>query len=446
MGWNSPPSSESNGSGNSVTSPLRLQKRDHPVRPPLPEVHRRSSSSYRHVRNNNLVSKSPFKSQIPMPHGTPTRSSPLPSTLSPRKVSGEKRARPLSMHEQAENENERPFALKRERRQSKTYQGLIQKEPVTKSPFRRGLHSDSDPLSSSSSDPPPTSESEPPLPSLPPSDPDLPAMSRSRVLQSPSKIPTPNSRAATPTRPSLVSRRLHGPRASGRRERRKTVTWDERCDVVEISCGEEGSDDAVDMDSSDDELSHPFEEHGDPFFQGGQDDDQSSANDSYESIDVQDIEKPLELELDPDTSITGLVDEMFGSRQSTPPRHGVDIPTDLETEDGVPFGRSHHADRAAYQHHEAMPPPPIPFNPTSTSSPMGSFMRGSPMNTGRPRSNSDLLDDHEDEDIPMLPESPSPVKPRRNTMLSGSPVPPFRLSVGKFLMHLWVTCRSICTQ
>ncbi|KAF9039525.1 hypothetical protein BDZ89DRAFT_1060966 [Hymenopellis radicata] len=417
MGWNSPPSSESNGSGNSVTSPLRLQKRDHPVRPPLPEVHRRSSSSYRHVRNNNLVSKSPFKSQIPMPLGTPTRSSPLPSTVPPRKVSGEKRARPLSMHEQAENENERPFALKRERRQSKTYQGLIQKEPVTKSPFRRGLHSDSDPSSSSSSDPPPTSETEPPLPPLPSSDPDLPVPSRSH--------------AATPTRPSLVSRRLHGPRASGRRERRKTVTWDERCDVVEISCGEEGSDDALDMDSSDEEPSHPFEEHADPFFQGDQDDDQSSANDSYESIDIQAIENPLEL--DPDTSITGLVDEMFGSRhQSTPPRHGADIPTDLETEDGVPFGRSHHADRAAYQHHEAMSPPPIPFNPTSTSSPMGSLdrMRGSPMNTGRPRSNSDILDDYEDEDIQMLPESPSPVKSRRNTMPSGSPVPPFRLSIG----------------
>jgi len=56
---------------------------------------------------------------------------------SPRKVSGEKRPRPQSMQEQAENE--RPFAYKHERRQLKGYQGLIQKEPVTKSPFRQSI-------------------------------------------------------------------------------------------------------------------------------------------------------------------------------------------------------------------------------------------------------------------------------------------------------------------
>ena len=67
---------------------------------------------------------------------------------------------------------------------------------------------------------------------------------------------------------------------------------------------------------------------------------------------------------DPDASITGIIDEMFCSSNaanvladtsllsniSTPPRH-LDIPTDLETEDGVPFGRSHHDERFL-QHHE----------------------------------------------------------------------------------------------
>src|SRR6267378_7467706 len=56
----------------------------------------------------------------------------------PRKVSGEKRPRPVSLHDQGETENDRPFAYKRERKQSKGYQGLISKEPVSRSPFRLG--------------------------------------------------------------------------------------------------------------------------------------------------------------------------------------------------------------------------------------------------------------------------------------------------------------------
>src|SRR5262249_49435564 len=48
----------------------------------------------------------------------------------------QKRPRPQSIHEQAESENDRPFAYKRDRKQSKGFQGLIEKEPVTNSPFR----------------------------------------------------------------------------------------------------------------------------------------------------------------------------------------------------------------------------------------------------------------------------------------------------------------------
>ncbi|KAF8222647.1 hypothetical protein L208DRAFT_1321394, partial [Tricholoma matsutake] len=231
MGWNSPPSSKlsssSSGSSGSITSPLRISKRDSPSKAlPHPQLARRSSSSYKHVRNNNLVSKSPFKSQIPTPSSTPSRPTSIPIPL-PRRVSGEKRPRPSSMHEQTENENDRPFSLKRERRQSKTFQGLLQKEPVTRSPFKQRVPSIEEPAQ--------------PLPQAParstsilsiPSS--LPAPTPSTPIESPPPAPT---LAPSPFRSSLVSRRMHGPRLSGgggKRGRRKTVTFDERCDVVEF--------------------------------------------------------------------------------------------------------------------------------------------------------------------------------------------------------------------
>src|SRR5947209_8205306 len=125
-GWKKP-SPIAQGSG---TTPLRIAKREGKGKPPFPLVARRSSSSYKHLRSNNLVSKSPFRSQIP-PSSQSNIALPSPT---PRRVSSEKRPRPESMHEQAENE--RPLAFKRERRQSKAYQGLLEKEPVTKSPFK----------------------------------------------------------------------------------------------------------------------------------------------------------------------------------------------------------------------------------------------------------------------------------------------------------------------
>lgn len=331
------------------------------------------------------------------------------------------------MHEQAENENERPFALKRERKQSKTYQGLIQKEPVTKSPFRQDRSSSSDPPL------PPIPTSTSPLP-----DSDLPADMETEsssqlqpyAVHSPTKISTPVSRGATPTRSSLVSKRLHGPRLTGKRERRKTVTWDECCDVVEISCGEEGSDNALDVASSDDEPYHE-EDHGDPFFQGGREEN-NSGDESYDSIDVSDAHHPV---LDLDTSISGLVDEMFGSRQSTPPRHPNDVPTDLETEDGVPFGRSHHAERFAQHKQDAISPHGIPFDPStparaSSSSPPYFSRRSTPQDASFSNFEED---DDDNEDVQMLPESPSPVKRRVSPSTTGSPMPKFGLSSGNSL-------------
>ncbi|KAJ7287283.1 hypothetical protein C8J57DRAFT_1283412 [Mycena rebaudengoi] len=306
-------------------SPLRIAKRESPVR--QPQVARRNSSSFKHVRNNNLVSKSPFKSQIP------TTSTPRPPFPSPRRISGEKRQRPQSMYDQAEAENDRPFAYKRERRQSKALEGLIQKEPVTKSPFRQLEE--------------PMDRRAPPPP----------------VPPTPSRIPVAAVGGASPTRSSLVSKRMHGPRLSGRRERRKTVTFDERCDS-------------------------------------------GSRTRQYDSIDLSDASAtsmipdiPTPLELDPDASITGLVDAMFApnatTATSTPPRTpGADIATDLDTEDGVPFGRTHHAERAAQHHqqqHQHGRPLPAP-HPTCT----------------RRFSAARAEQEDVDADVPFLPGSPSP--------------------------------------
>ncbi|TBU23853.1 hypothetical protein BD311DRAFT_703183 [Dichomitus squalens] len=241
------------------TTPLRINK--HPSPGPRQsashvQVARRSSTSFKHVRDNNLVTKSPFRTLIPH------------ALASPRKVSGEKRPRPDSMHSQAENE--KPLGFKR--RQSKGFQGLLQKEPVTKSPFR---HS-----SESSSDPPP------PL---------VPPKVKLRELPQ-SAIPVPS-----PVRGVLSSsRKVVGPRSVGeqRHHRRKTVTFDERCDVLEFSAEEDGLDEYLD----DGIYSHGFS-------YDTQEEDQS-MEDSFESG------------LQPgDDSITGLVDSILqAARPHTPPR------------------------------------------------------------------------------------------------------------------------------
>ena len=272
-GWSSPPPDDSD---QNATSPLRISKRGSP----LPSIARRASSSYRHARNNHLVSNSPFKSHIP------TNSHTFPT----RKVSGEKRPRPSSMHDQAESENDRPFSLKRERRQSKTYQGLIQKEPVTRSPFLQTQ------------------------------------TSQVKSGAAPSRISTSNN--TSPVRSSLVSRRLHGPRFSGggRRERRKTVTFDERCDVVEIDYEEEEGQQSQDVSCDSDidmDVTSGFLE--------ARDESDPSADDSYESIQLSDAGI---FPIDPDSSITGIVDQMLASNS---PTANPDILTDLETEETDPI-------------------------------------------------------------------------------------------------------------
>ncbi|KAJ3901004.1 hypothetical protein F5879DRAFT_992341 [Lentinula edodes] len=148
---------------------------------------------------------------------------------------------------------------------------------------------------------------------------------------------------------------MHGPRLSGaKREWHKTVTFHEICEVVEFSRDEDESGEVFESDE-DDNYGNAAEEDVDFFGEGK---NEETPHDSYEDIELSDQEPEVQLELDADTSITGLVDEIFaGSHQTSTPRrhHPNEPPPDLETEDGVPLGQTHHADRVMkyYQEHES---------------------------------------------------------------------------------------------
>lgn len=454
LGWNagSPPPAKNH---TSITTPLRISKRDSPrsqQHQHPSQLARRSSSTYKKLGKNNLVSKSPFKSQIPTPSSKSALSAPavppkqpsthaFPGSPTPRKVSGEKRPRPLSMQEQAENERE--FTYKRERRQSKTYQGLMQKEPVTRSPFRQSTVR---PKSSGASG------SEAPLPPLP-------------------SFAKENS----PARSSLVSKRLHGPRlsgsgAEGRRQRRKTVTFDEQCDVVEFdrqSCEDDpfveddddyGHDD-VEMDGDeeryDEEMSYEDGQHQVDHSQYDASDDHNDEQDqSHDEQDLEDSFENVPLE-EADDSITGMVNSMLNSANaqaantSTPPLT-PSLPLDLaaNAEDGIPYGHSHHMDRVRSRESLRSPPPrtssPRQQFPFSTPSPTGDLttppshrrimspLSGSPISNLSPGSRIPLgrsthierrmaekrIDEDVEDDVAKLPPSPSPSKPQMKRSMS----------------------------
>ncbi|KAF7800104.1 hypothetical protein EIP86_011348 [Pleurotus ostreatoroseus] len=228
------------------TTPLRISKRaDSPVsqQPPpavRPPLDRRSSGSYTALKDRKVVSKSPFLVKLSSSIPVPSRPS---ANASPRKVSGEKRQRTQSMNNQAENEH--PLGFKR--RQSRGFQGLLSKEPVTKSPFRKPPPAeDIEDMSSALPTPTPTDEEDGADDEnifQPPPTKELFADANGRLSPSP-------HRTSSPARSSLVSRRLHGPRTPSRgsesdrdakAERRKTVTFDETCDVMEYDVEDEDS-------------------------------------------------------------------------------------------------------------------------------------------------------------------------------------------------------------
>ncbi|KAG6810935.1 hypothetical protein H0H92_009709 [Tricholoma furcatifolium] len=110
----------------------------------------------------------------------------------------------------------------------------------------------------------------------------------SSSLTPPPAVSVPTT-GVSPGRSSLVSRRMHGPRLDGgnqsRRQRRKTVTWDEKCDVVKIS----GDEHDTDSESVGEQMDQ--EEPGDdPSFRGGQpaNEERMSEEVSYEANDLSD--------------------------------------------------------------------------------------------------------------------------------------------------------------
>ncbi|KAH8996298.1 hypothetical protein EDB92DRAFT_2112603 [Lactarius akahatsu] len=226
-------------------------------------------------------------------------------------------------------QNERPLGFKR--RQSKGFQNLIEKEPVSKSPFRRPTSPDEDPF------PPP-----PPPP---------------KVIHT-SHLPTPSS-SASPGRSSLVSKRLHGPRLIGhdvpKRQRRKTVTFDETCDVVTFE-----RDDSLDSDVFSDDDDDDDDDYGEPEEYG----------------------EPAEI-VEANDSITGLVDSMIqdardASNPQTPPMDRS-LPPHMDNQDGVPYEILETLTSAAKQS------PSVPSTPPQ-----------------------DRMPDDVEDDVRMLPPSPSP--------------------------------------
>ena len=381
-------------------TPLRIAKRDTPQRQHhVSQLSRRSSNTFAKLTRSNLVSQSPFRSQPSAPSPTPSPVPSRPSSVlhapSPRRVSGEKRPRPDSM--QSHVENERPLGFKR--RQSKGFQGLIEKEPVTKSPF---LH--------------PTTPEEDPFPPPPPPP---------KVLLT-SHLPTPTS-SASPGRPSLVSKRLHGPRLIGhdvpKRHRRKTVTFDETCDVVTFERDDSLEEEELFSDDNEGEFSGTVD-YGEPV--GGVEATGVEANDS----------------------LTGLVDSMIQDARGNPnpqtPSMDRSLPPEIDSEDGVPYGRTHHADRAAHSRHSHHTPPldvpeiltsVVRQSPSLTSTPPQGPSVGSTMPLGRSthseRARADRMPDDVEEDVKMLPPSPSPAKIEKHPFgdRSESLVPKFDLGV-----------------
>lgn len=265
------------------TSPLKLSKHSTTYAvPPGAGVNlsRRQSACYNHVKTSSLVSSSPFKT------GNTTQSSQQPSSRTatrtqhaPQQVATRAQRRSISGERKGRKSDEnKPSDAPKKPRQSKGLQTLGKTESVSKSPFLEANRSPSTPprpdrsqyvaeatsIVKSSSLP----IAQVAVPALsPPRQNSLPNLAASQVPMTPpkaSRVSDFNSPATTATpntpRSSLVSKRLIGPRSqesplsdnSLKRSRRKTVTWDERCDVVEF-----------DQEDSATEILSDAEERGD---------------------------------------------------------------------------------------------------------------------------------------------------------------------------------------
>ncbi|KAI0090533.1 hypothetical protein BDY19DRAFT_991978 [Irpex rosettiformis] len=418
------------------TYPLRIAKRDSPQPgtsedPPTPALTPSRRRSVRNLAHGARVSNSPFVlSQLP---ANPARPSTFHATPV-RRVSGEKRSRTQSMNDQAENEN----PAVRKRRQSQVSELLVQKRPVTNSFFKSDKPAAEKPRLVSQETPPSIpSQSQPPEPS--------PHIDHGEESGSDGELappPPPKEwfgrvsphRSQSPSRPSLVSRRLHGPRMTRRHSRRKTVTFDEKCDVLEFDVEEESSNpfdwvtddddnyernDTMNVDDPSNEDDHDGHDDDPAHTQGPLRTRNADSDSSLESFQVG------------DDSITGLVDSLLkDTRPSTPPQEEGALPEDLETEDGVPYGRSHHAERNAAAHHQRESQPEsteLGFHVAPTAStpshsregtPITSISPGSHIPLGRSTRSERFKAQKEqeggqlEEDVRQLPPSPSPGRPQ----------------------------------
>lgn len=429
------------------------------------------------------------------------------------------------MQEQADPGTDRPFPNKRDRKQSKGYQGLISKEPVTKSPFRARVAG--------------RSGGEAPLPPLPSAHVQAEEVhmhhhhveeeqqEEERHEEERQEEMTPSAQqhqsardgSPSPFRSSLVSKRLHGPRLSGssgeaRRQRRKTVTFDEECDVVEFDTESHEDFTTDDSDAEHYGDAHEDEERGEEEGHGSYERDESMDMEMDMEVDVQDIVRDMEVDeqqerqsyhpahdlrhantaedepahdeaevgahtedsfesvpldgesAEADDSITGMVNFMLGQASAAPAAAAANtVTTGLRTpertptlasdnEGGVPYGRTHHYERALEnraretpQSRIVTPAPAFPLsanrNIARTPSPPNSLPKSarrmtspSPLSQS-PMSPSDIplgrsthaeraraerqVDEEVERGVRGLEGSPSPAKPGRpTTSLAGA--------------------------
>jgi hypothetical protein len=237
----------------------------HPGAPALP---RRQSVSYNHVRASSLVTTSPFKDPNSKPIGAKYRPAPV-AHPSPQHANPNSPRRSVSRERKAlkTSENRNQDNLKKPRK-SQGLQVVGKSEGVARSPFLDGNR-----LPKTAAEPDADDGGEPlKLPNKPLQISTEVAPSPRQLPPTPATPPRLSHHAGVPwttnapsPRSNLVSKRFHGPRSpvasptsepgSTKRQRRKTVTFDERCDVLEFD-----QDEPSDVLLSDEEDQDPNDE------------------------------------------------------------------------------------------------------------------------------------------------------------------------------------------
>lgn len=211
------------------------------------------------------------------------------------------------------------------------------------------------------------------------------------------------------------------------------MRFDERCDVLEFD-RDEGEEENPFSSTDEDDYGDPEQrEELDTRHSQGRDiavDGDGPEQRSFEAVQS----------VDGDQSITGIVDSMLQSASlaglglPSTPSHQPSLPVDMETEDGIPYGRTHHAERArrrASVSSPAISTPDFPFHdseyvehhspftPPRTAESSMDISSGIDIPLGRSthveRAHQDHQMDEVEADINMMPPSPSPArKPARS--------------------------------